>query len=169
MTGGGRAPAVAHERAEKQDLGLDASSHFAAEGVLHSLTSPVRSRRGGWGGEPGFARWAFVRPAFPHLSGNRTPPSFFTFFALFSLLLVNVCSLVSTTRRGSSPGYSNAPAHIRKTPKKRASGCWAQRRLKGWNEKGVICSPLDFLLPPSRRKKKKGGLSSGENYTRLHF
>lgn len=41
MTGGGRAPAVAHERAEKQDLGLDASSHFAAEGVLHSLTGPA--------------------------------------------------------------------------------------------------------------------------------
>lgn len=81
---------------------------------------------------------------------------FFTFFALFSLLLVNVCSLVSTTRRGSSLGYSNAPAHRRKTPKKRASGCWAQRRLKGWNEKGVICSPLDFLLPPSRKKKKGG-------------
>lgn len=46
MTGGGRAPAVAHERAEKQDLGLDASSHFAGEGVLHSLTD----RRMGWGG-----------------------------------------------------------------------------------------------------------------------
>lgn len=47
MTGGGRAPAVAHERTEKQDLGLDASSHFAAEGVLHSLTGqPMRTGGG---------------------------------------------------------------------------------------------------------------------------
>lgn len=44
MTGGGRAPAVAHERTEKQDLGLDASSHFAAEGVLHSLTGRLMRR-----------------------------------------------------------------------------------------------------------------------------
>lgn len=45
MTGGRRAPAVAHERAEQQDLGLDA---FAFAGALHSLTrAAVWS---GWGG-----------------------------------------------------------------------------------------------------------------------
>lgn len=147
MTGGGRAPAVAHERAEKQDLGLDASSHFAGEGVLHSLTSPARSRRGGCGWRaPGLRDWAFVWLAFPHLSGNRMFS--FTFLTLFSLL-VNMCCLAA--QRDSLQAYRKAPAHRRKT-QKRASGCWVQRRLKGWNEKGVICSPLDFLLPPSQER-----------------
>lgn len=81
MTGGGRAPAVAHERAEKQDLGLDASSHFAAEGVLHSLTGPADEEE-----EEG-GRQAFVQLPLSHLSGTALSLLFLhslnSFFFLF--------------------------------------------------------------------------------------
>lgn len=159
MTGGGRAPAVAHERAEKQDLGLDASSHFAGEGVLHSLSSPVRSREEGLGfGEVGFCPATLLSPL-----GNHTP-SFFAYFLHFLnsfLSPENVCSL--TEQCGSWRGTG---AHRPLKKPKRASGCRVQGRLKGWNEKGAIRGPFFSFLLPNQKKKP---LSSTENYTTLHF
>lgn len=153
MTGGGRTPAVAHERAEKQDLGLDASSHFAGEGVLHSLSSPVRSREEGLGvGEVGFCPATLLSPL-----GNHT--SFFAHFLHFLnsfLSPENVCSL--TEQCGSWRGTG---AHRPPKKPKRASGCRVQGRLKGWNEKGAISGPLfSFFLPDQKKATFK--------YRKLH-
>lgn len=144
MTGGGRTPAVAHERAEKQDLGLDASSHFAAEGVLHSLSSPVRSREDGLGVGGGFCPATLLSPL-----GNHTP-SFLAYFPHFLnsfLSPENVCSL--TEQCGSWRGTG---AHRPPNKPKRASGCRVQGRLKGWNEKGVIRGPLFSFFLPNQKK-----------------
>lgn len=146
MTGGGRAPAVANERAEKQDLGLDASSHFAGEGVLHSLSSPVRSREEEVGvGEVGFCPATLLSPL-----GNHTPSFFFAYFLHFLnsfLSPENVCSLAEQCGSWRGTGAHRPP----KKPK-RASGCRVQGRLKGWNEKGVIRGPL-FLFSSQNQKK----------------
>lgn len=82
--------------------------------------------------------------------------SFFYFLRSFlPLSVANVCSLASAAQLLA--GVRQCTGTQKEKPKKRASGCWVQCRLKGWNEKRVICSPLDFLLPPSRIKKRWGG------------
>lgn len=132
MTGGGRAPAVAHERAEKQDLGLDASSHFSGEGVLHSLTGQLMRR------ERGFCP---ATPLSPLHCGTTLS------FLISSLLLklfwgecvqfrIVIIAPVGA-REHTSPYRENS----------RASGCWAQGPLKGWNEKGNMC----LLFFPSQK------------------
>lgn len=143
VTGGGRAPAVAHERAEKQDLGLDASSHFAGEGVLHSLTGLLI--------EQGGHRRAFVR--LPLLSPPLELHSL-SLFISFSFL-GNVCSL--TEQCGSWSG-TGAPEKL-----EGLSGCWARGPLKGWNEKRGNMWPLFF--PFSNQKST----FKCRNYTTLHF
>lgn len=128
MTGGGRAPAVAHERAEKQDLGLDASSHFAGEGVLHSLTGLLRRRRMGGG--------CFCQ-ANPSLA-SLEPHSFYHFTSSTLFFRENVCSL---TEQCGSGRVTEAHQPRRNS---RAFGCWVQAPLKGWNERGNMW-PLFFL------------------------
>lgn len=148
MTGGGRAPAVAHERTEKQDLGLDASSHFAAEGVLHSLTGqPMRT-----GG--GFC------PATPLLTSLELRSPFFSILLLISSLLKlfsfsgNVCSLAEQC--GSCRGIQG---HNQRRGNSRAPGCWAQGPLKGWNERGEYA--VAFFSEQKKEKNRKA-LSSTE-------
>lgn len=74
----------------------------------------------------GFARWAFVRLAFSHLSGNRMPS--FTFLTLFSFLLVNVCSLAARLLAGVQERTSTQ----KKNPKKglRLLGAAPAQRLE---------------------------------------
>ena len=128
MTGGGRAPAVAHERAEKQDLRLDASSHFAGEGVLHSLTVPLMV-----GGR------AFVQLSPSHLSSTvELHPLFISSLLKLFSFLGNMRSL--SAKCGSWRGYRSA--HQPRGNSRASYGCWAQGPLKGWNERGEYVAPF---------------------------
>lgn len=128
MTGGGRAAAVAHERAEQQDLGLDASSHFATEGALHSLTGCCLE----WGGGGKGGGAAFVYPAYILHILDQT----FTFYSFTSpsFLLYGVCvwsnaAPAETSERGWLLGHR--------------SPTMAGIILK----KGGRCGPLFFTTP----------------------
>lgn len=129
MTGGGRAPAVAHERAEKQDLGLDASSHFAGEGVLHSLTSLLRRR--GWVGGCG------LLSSYPSLT-SLEPHSF-----LFSSLLkpLSFWRMCAASPSNAAPGGVQEHSSPEETQGPLVAGCRARSKV---GMKGGICGPFSF-------------------------
>ena len=139
MTGGRRAPAVAHERAKKQDLGLDASSHFARWRGLAFIKRASKKKKG----------WGSYCPATP-----LSPPE------LHSFWISSLLKLFSLQRMCAASGSNVAPGGLQEHPGPGetlgppVAGC--RSSLKGWYEKGK-CGP--FLTKKTFKY---------QNYTWLH-
>lgn len=128
MTGGRRAPAVAHERAKKQDLGLDASSHFAGWWGLAFIKRPSKKKRGGGG----------LLSSYPYF----TSPELHSFWISSLLKLFSFQRICAASESNAAPGGLQEHTGPAETGGPPVAGWRASS--KGWNEKGDT-RPLFFL------------------------